>query len=144
LVLACSQAKWMAAGKVRAVDRYEGPAFKVLRKFLREAPGAGLRTYILSAEHGLMPAGRGIEWYDRRMTRLRADELRAKTMTAFGRLLRSREWSAVGVCVGKDYELAMKGIDGATPAGVAVDWIRGGLGPRLTALKAWLYGGARC
>ena len=58
LILGCSQKKRPDSGLLPALDRYDGPMFRVLRKCLRECPGGaqGLETYILSAEFGLMQA----------------------------------------------------------------------------------------
>ena len=42
LIIACSQRKRPDAGLLPALDRYDGPAFQVLRRFLRECPEAHL------------------------------------------------------------------------------------------------------
>jgi hypothetical protein len=38
LVLSCSQRKLPNPEPLPALERYDGPAFRVLRKFLRESP----------------------------------------------------------------------------------------------------------
>ena len=79
LILGCSQKKRPDSGLLPALTRYDGPMFRVLRKFLRECPGEaqGLEIYILSAEFGLIPASQPIPNYDRRMTLQQANILRA-------------------------------------------------------------------
>jgi hypothetical protein len=58
LILACSQRKRCAANRLPALERYDGPAFKVVRRFLRQHPDEKLHLgiQILSAEFGLIPS----------------------------------------------------------------------------------------
>lgn len=67
LVMSCSQCK--RAGPARAVDLYDGPAYKVLRKSRAELP-----VVVLSAEHGLVAASDVLAYYDRKMDEPRARE----------------------------------------------------------------------
>src|SRR5882672_5914224 len=48
LVLACSQRKNPHASLMPAIDRYDGPAFRVLHRYLREKEDRHLKVYILS------------------------------------------------------------------------------------------------
>jgi hypothetical protein len=56
LILACSQRKNPARGKLPAIDRYDGPAFRVLRKYSRDSAANLPTVLILSAKHGLIAA----------------------------------------------------------------------------------------
>lgn len=49
LILSCSQRKRSTSNLLPAIERYDGPAFQVLRKFLREFPleAESLDVYIL-------------------------------------------------------------------------------------------------
>src|SRR5438128_9858454 len=76
LILACSQRKRPYASLLPAIERYDGPAFRVLRRYRRLTEDKGLIVYILSAEYGLIPASKQIPTYDRRMDSKRADKLR--------------------------------------------------------------------
>ena len=78
LVLACSERKVTAAGLLPAVDRYDGPPFRVLRKYLREHTGAP-DILILSAKYGLIPSDQQIPYYDCRITRASARVLKSKS-----------------------------------------------------------------
>jgi hypothetical protein len=80
LVISCSQRKTLGNGLVPAVDRYDGPAFRVLRKYLRELPDPGLRVLILSAKFGLIEAERKLPYYDHRLTRQEALAMRPKVV----------------------------------------------------------------
>ena len=58
LILSCSQRKAPAKGRLPAIDRYDGPAFRVLRKYLREGPAEVPTVLILSAKYGLIESER--------------------------------------------------------------------------------------
>ena len=56
LILSCSKAKRADCGLLPAIDRYDGPFFRVLRRYLRQQPADPPVVHILSAEFGLIPA----------------------------------------------------------------------------------------
>jgi hypothetical protein len=56
LILSCSQRKAPWEGDLPALDRYDGPAFRVLRKYLRTHSDDSLAILILSAKFGLIEA----------------------------------------------------------------------------------------
>ena len=55
LIISCSQRK-KDHPVMRAIDLYEGQAFKMVRKFLDEYPGIRLHVDVLSARYGLVDA----------------------------------------------------------------------------------------
>jgi hypothetical protein len=138
LILSCSQRKASAKGRLAAIDRYDGPAFRVLRKFLREDPADVPTVLILSAKYGLIESEREIPWYDHRLSKTSADRLRPQVMKMAGHVLRSHQWRAVGLCAGREYRSALNGLAELIPAGVRVDLLASGLGKRLAALRNWL------
>jgi hypothetical protein len=139
LLIACSQRKDPAEGVLPALARYDGPAFRVLRKYLREAEGTEPVVLILSAKYGLIAANRKIPAYDCRMSARSARALRPRVLDAARRVLASQRWRAIGICAGKEYQVALEGLSELIPEGARVDLIRGGQGPRLTALRNWLH-----
>jgi hypothetical protein len=141
LILACSQKKNPTPGALPAVVRYDGPAFRVLRRFLRECPGERLTVLILSAEHGLIESGRPILSYDRRMSPGRAREVRDQVLSTAAVALSSGRWKSIAVCAGRAYRHALDGIREMAPEGVPIAFLGGGLGRRLTNLRAWLWSG---
>src|SRR3954451_6313263 len=76
LVLSCTRRKRTDGGLLRAVDRYDGPTFRVLRRYLAAEPSSPPVIFILSSEHGLIDSEHQIAYYDRAMTLERADQLR--------------------------------------------------------------------
>src|SRR5215211_4455445 len=89
LILACSRRKRPEEDLLPAVERYDGPAFRVLRRFLRESPSKAPDILILSAEHGLIPHDLPIAAYDRKMTEARAHELRPLVLAELDRMTAS-------------------------------------------------------
>lgn len=138
LILACSHRKVPAKGKLRAIDRYDGPAFRVLRKYLRETPDGSLAVLILSAKYGLIDCERAIPWYDQRLSGASAARLQPQVLATAKRVLRSHDWRAVGLCAGKEYRSVLGGLAELVPAGTRLDLLAGGQGKRLAALRDWL------
>lgn len=138
LILACSQRKNSAAGVLPAIDRYDGPAFRVLRKFLRDAPADAPAVLILSAKYGLIDSATRIPDYDCRISAKRAECLRPAVLKTLGLLLRSGGWRSIGVCVGREYRTALDGVESLLPEDARVEVIGGGQGRRLTILWRWL------
>ncbi len=138
LIVACSQRKNPTEGKLPAIDRYDGPVFRVLRKYLREKAGDAPSVLILSAKYGLIAADRLIPDYDCRLSKTEAEKLQPQVLETARQTLRSHNIQAVGICAGKDYRAALVGLGDLVPDGVRVDLIEGGQGPRLTALRRWL------
>ena len=54
LIMACSARKRATEDLLPAIDRYDGPAFRVLRKYLSHAERPGLTVMILSAKYCLL------------------------------------------------------------------------------------------
>jgi hypothetical protein len=138
LILSCSQRKASATGRVPAIDRYDGPVFRVLRRYLREGSPGALTVLIISAKYGLIESNHMIPTYDCRMSAARAKELRPHVLAALRRHLASRYWHEVGVCAGKHYRSALEGFLPLLSEGSQVVFLGGGQGPRLTRLRAWL------
>lgn len=122
-----------------AIERYDGPAFRVLRKYLRSEPSDPPLIRVVSAEHGLMTVEQPIEEYDRRMDPERARELRPTVLTELKRLVRAQPVREVMVVVGQTYLLALEGIEEALD-GVPVRIAGETQGRKLGALRVWLYG----
>ena len=138
LILSCSQQKVAARGRLPAIDRYDGPAFRVLRKYLRTGPIQAPTVLIVSAKFGLIESERKIPWYDQCLSIALAAKLRPRILEVAERVLQSRQWQVVGLCAGKEYQSALDGVTAFIPAGIQLDLLAGGLGKRLSALRAWL------
>jgi hypothetical protein len=140
LILACSQRKRPDEGLLPAVERYDGPAFRVLWRFLREGISEPPDVLILSAEHGLISHDLPIAAYDRKMTPARARELRPQILADLERLIASRSSSETLVCVGKQYLSALHADDATQLSRSNVRICTGALGKRIAELHDWLHG----
>jgi hypothetical protein len=140
LVISCSQRKTDDEAAIPAILRYDGPAFRVLRKYRREVLDSSLTVLILSAKYGLIDAERPIRLYNCRMTRAAATVMKPQVLAKAERILGSKAWDAVGVCASREYQIALEGLSQFVRESSRFDLIQGGLGLRLTGLRDWLRG----
>jgi hypothetical protein len=145
LILSCSKRKRDTEAALPAIELYDGPAFRVLRRYLRASPPDPPQVWILSAEHGLVPRSQPISPYDRRMDPQRAAVLRPAITAALENLRPAADgppgghpWDVL-VCAGRSYAEAMPEWLTAPPPTASVRWTRGSQGRRLSQLKAWLW-----
>ena len=105
LILSCSSKKRSDQGLLPALERYDGPAYRVVNKFLRVHPSGvqSLDMYILSAEFGLIPSSKPIPDYDRRMTLQRAKELQQPVLNELKQILIGKQYKELFISLGKDY-----------------------------------------
>lgn len=140
LVLSCSSSKRTEKGDLSAIERYDGPSFRVLRKFVREHSADALPLiYVLSAEFGLIPASQPIPYYDHRMTFHRAEQMNAGILEQFEQTVKSRRLDKLFLSMSRHYELALKGYEDRLPPNIEVVLSRGTPGRRLSELHDWLY-----
>ena len=76
VIAGCSRRKLQTAVPVPALDLYQGGCIPALRARAQETGWLRSRTWILSAEHGLLHADAPLLPYDRRMDEQRAALLR--------------------------------------------------------------------
>jgi hypothetical protein len=127
-----------------AIQRYDGPAFRLLRRYLKHS-SEELGIYILSAEFGLIPHTRQIPFYDQRMTKQRAQELKIKVVGQAQRLfsadpLRQSFSRQLFVNLGQDYFPAFEPAFPLFASGSIVTMTSGTTGKRLAEMHDWLYG----
>jgi hypothetical protein len=139
LFVACSERKLLDPRPLPAVKRYDGPCFRVLRRYLRNASEDGLLVWILSAKHGLIRGDTCILSYDRAMTRSRADALRTSIAATFTVVLRTESFDEAFVCMGATYARAMSDCWQALPDTIQVHHAHGSIGGQASQLKAWLH-----
>jgi|ERR671915_199422 hypothetical protein len=138
LVLSCSQLKRSNLGALPAIDRYDGVAFRLLRKVRREGHWPqNLDVFVLSAKYGLITDSTIIFNYDQRMTKERASELKEEALQLLREYRQHYVCNEIYVNVGKDYWKALRGIDEIF-TGALVIHARGRIGERLAQLKHWI------
>ena len=142
LLLACSKRKRHTAGLLPAGSRYDGGAFRVVKRAQREgyAP-QDLAILILSARYGLIPAECLIEDYDQLMSSDRARDLCEEVGDRLDDELGQLRPRAVFVSLGQLYlqaistSIALKQFE---QAGL-VQCARGRPGERQAQLRNWLW-----
>lgn len=139
LLIACCERKTPSLGLLPAIERYDGPTFRVLRNYLRADPRHVPGILILSAKFGLIGASELIPDYDCRLTPSGVKRLRPVVLAKLRKELRSSPVNAVGLCLGRDYGQVIKGFEVDLPEGASIEYIGGGLGRRLTQLRDWLH-----
>lgn len=141
LIVSCSQVKRPDARSMEAIERYDGPVFRTLRKARSAGLLADVRTMILSTKYGMIPEYWMIDDYDQRITPARAAELAGATSVTLWRWLGQNDCSDVFVNVGRGYAPALAGFDEwCLQHGIIVTQAAGGIGERLTQTRAWLEG----
>jgi hypothetical protein len=141
LIIACSQRKRTDEELLPAIERYDGPAFRVLRRFLRQRPAKVPDILILSAEHGLVAHDLPIAAYDRKMTPARARELRPVVLDELDRITVSRSSLEILVCAGQHYLAALNVDDFSLRSNITMKVCAGVSGRKLAQLYGWLHGG---
>ena len=137
LILSCSQTKRNCKGMLPALDRYDGPPYRVLRKFLRAYQWpSNVSIGVLSARHGLFGILKEIENYDMRMDQVTA---RAKASECSSTL---KKWASdhdtIHLSLGKSYLPALQ------PALDTVEnkikMFQGQIGMKLHQIRTFLEG----
>jgi hypothetical protein len=147
LIMGCSQRKRSDPNPMPAIERYDGPRFRVLRKYLKQYPNHTLDVLILSARFGMIRSDRMIRSYDQLMTVERARELQPLVAAELGESFVATANARLGpeqvlMCMGKTYMGALDGVDEPTRTLLRSCVARGGQGQQLAQLKSWLYGEA--
>lgn len=132
LVISCSERKIAGDVPLPAMERYDGPAFRVLRKYLSAVKDKGLTVRIVSAEYGLIRADKMIPHYDRCMDAMRAAELHPAVSVAVSRAMEELRPAATLLCMSRLYLSCAGEISKAEVAAP-------GQGRKLAHLKNWLY-----
>ena len=135
LILGCADRKRSSAGLLPALDRYDGPAYRVVRKFLRDYQWPeDVSIAVLSAEYGLFGVLKGIRHYDKRMDRVTAKASASECSTVLGRWATSHQ--SVHVSLGKDYMPAVQ--PGLETLAIEPQVFHGGIGQKLNQIKTFL------
>ena len=143
LILSCSQRKRSTQGLLPALQRYDGPAYRVMNKFMRVHPSemVSLDVYILSAKFGLVSACKPIPNYDRQMTPQRVKELQSHTLPEFKQILCDRQYDELFISMGKAYRQVLVGYESLIPVGLKLIVSEGVMGRKLAELRDWLHEG---
>lgn len=139
LILSCSERKRGEPELLAAVERYDSPTFRVVRRFLHERPSKKLDILIVSAKFGLVFFDQLIPNYDQRMTSMRAQELHPRVIAELEDILERQSYQELCFCMGRDYLQVLEGYDKLVPPELTVTVVTGPPGKKLAELHRWLY-----
>ncbi len=125
LIISCSGRKKKGEGS--AIDIYDGPAFRILRKYLFDNDSLDVR--IISAKYGLISKDKRIKYYDEKMTPEKANMYKRRYHKEIRTLITTHD--DVLVFGGSVYQSV---IDDEN-----VKRTSGKIGQQLSQLKQWLY-----
>ena len=147
LIISCSERKIDLPGLLPAIDRYDGPTYRCLRKFRdtvifpnNHGFPYNLRILILSAKHGLIFPETCIDPYDFKMTLERARGMAVEVQCDLIRCLEFYDiaYSGTGevfINLGKTYRRTLEGFGWGT---ISTMEASGGIGQKTQQMKAWL------
>lgn len=139
LILSCSQKKKETSNLLPALNRYDGPAFQITRKYLNADPKANLSVYVLSAEYGLISSDTLIPSYDRKLTLKRADELKPTIEKEIISITKSANYHEGLICLGKLYQHAAGDALTSLQSNRQIKLVDGSIGRQNSILYHWLF-----
>jgi hypothetical protein len=135
LLMSCSKRKKGKKGPIPATERYDGPPFRVLRKYLREIADPRLSVYVLSAKFGVIAGSRRIPHYNRKMKAQRAASLRKRAVERIKSVLRNRKYGEGFFIGSRNYLRAIEPLNQFEPS---FREAKGRPGQKLKSLRNWL------
>ena len=145
LIISCSQRKVQSLGEIPAIERYDGPTYRCLRKFRTDHPSNSgfphhLRILILSAKYGLIFPKTEIADYDLKMTLSRAKAIAVDVQCDLIRCLEFYDIAYGGIDqvfinLGKNYRRTLEGFHWGT---ISTMEATGGIGLKTQQMKTWL------
>jgi len=119
LIISCSKTKNNLLknndnAKLPAFRGYDGKIFLTLRKAFREGLGHNVDILIISAKYGLLRATDEISYYEERMTKQKAGELRDDVLKKLSRYLTVHDYRRIFIMMGRDYLGAINGLSSLT------------------------------
>jgi hypothetical protein len=141
VILGCSQRKKLTSRLLPAIDRYDGPVFRVLRKHAQEAPDKSPPACVLSGRFGLIPGQFPIPRYERLLKEEDWTELRTRVEEQLKRTLDEIQPEQLFVSLGHRYWTLIEEplLREISPAKLVV--AKGGIGGRASQLAHWLRRG---
>lgn len=146
LVMACTATKRDDHLLLTAGERYDGPSFRLLRRWQREHPVAAARldVYILSAAFGFISADQLIPDYNHRLTPADAARLHDEVLCGVCSVVTRAPFTGAYLSAGRLYQSIFgcsSPADVFAPVPLTLPPPGLGIGGQLAALKAWLLAG---
>jgi len=140
LLLSCSQRKRQTRSLLPANERYDGPAFRVLRRHLAAKPVTQTDVLILSAKWGLIPGDFLLMHYDQKMSERRVRELRPLIAEQLRKILKAQRYKEMLVIMSKSYREVLDDQELSKIPDLKIYIPQGRQGQKISALYDWLNG----
>ena len=135
LIISCSQRKASISNPAPAIELYDGPFFKMIRRMKQEGKfPRGVHILIISAKYGLLGSYDLIEKYDQEMTEKRAEELKQEINIELNKFLRNKRFKEIFIGMGKNYCLSLEKFKFEIP----LEYATGKIGEKLSRTKEWI------
>ena len=140
LIVSCGATKCPDEEPLPAIERYNGPFYTTLRKFLAEHPAerGRLSIMVLSAEYGLINGYRLIPDYDHLMTPERAVWLHPQVSRRLATLLQHQRFTSTFINLGRTYMGAFTIEPMLVPLLGDITEATGGIGQKRGQMRRWL------
>jgi hypothetical protein len=139
LIIPCSKSKRVYKGLAQAINVYDGPVYRMLRKRVRDFSNEnGSDIMIVSSKYGLITPTTLIARYDQKMTIDRAVELKPKANEYLSKLMMEKKYADVLVNLGSEYLAAVEPSLWTVSKETRVRVLQGKIGTRLHETRAWL------
>ena len=140
LILSCSQSKRIDKADLPAIQRYDGPNFRLLRRYLKQTDD-DLDIYILSARFGLITHQTSIPYYEQKLRYSRIEELRENISKQKQEVFfKSHERKPFFINLGKNYLQVFEPVFEGLVNNSNTTFACGSSGKRLAEMYDWLYG----
>lgn len=139
VLIACSNAKQKFLTPTPAIEVYDGPYFKTIRKLKREKRfPEDVKILVLSAKYGLLTLDDRIVAYDQKMTEARIQELQSGVITKLSNIIKSEGVSELLINLGSSYLKVLTGIEESIPKSCQVKYLFGTIVQRRKKMKEYL------
>lgn len=138
VILGCSERKARTSRAIAAIDRYDGPLFRVFRKRAREITDKPPDACILSGKFGLIRGSFPVPRYDRQVSRCDFAALGNQVEGELKRILHEIQPERVFVSVGHRYWPLIEEPIAREVAPGRLFVATGGIGGRASQLAQWL------
>jgi len=138
VIISCSGKKKCFPKAAPALEVYDGPYYKTIRKLKKEGQlSDDVKILIISAKYGLLALSDPIEMYDEKISQKSATELNSTILVKLANEI-SEQCEELVINLGKDYLPAIEGIDKVLPHTCKIKRIDGTIIQRRQKLKEYL------
>lgn len=139
IITSCSQRKKIDKNLLPAIERYDGPSFRLLRKYLCQTTD-NLDVYILSAKYGLISYENEIPFYEEKLKKQKSGELTKLSISQANHIFPKTKRKEVFVNLGDLYLQVFEPILEKLSQTNSLVFTSGSSGKRLAEMHDWLYG----